>query len=100
MTLNSIFFYSSPTEILIFCILGGGGGGDIKCTCWNLVRFSAAICGIKGALHNNTKNGCVVDYLGALLGIIVGGVLSSSPNPDPISEQQESFSIPIFRPGL
>ena len=52
------------------------------------------------SIDNDTKNGCVVDYLGALLGIIVGGVLSSSPNPDPISEQQESFSIPIFRPGL
>ena len=48
-----------------------------------------------GALHDDTKNSCVADYLGALLGILGGGVLSSSPNPDPISEQQKSFSIPI-----
>ena len=46
MTLNSIFFYSSPTEILIFCILGGGGGGGIlNAHAGSLVRFSAAICG-------------------------------------------------------
>ena len=30
MALNSIFFYSSPTEILIFYILGEGGGGILN----------------------------------------------------------------------
>ena len=49
----------------------------------------------EGALHDDTKNSCVADFPGALLGILGGGVLSSSPNPDPISEQQKSFSIPI-----
>ena len=33
------------------------------------------------------------------LGISSGGVLPSSPNPDPISDQKMSFFTPIFRPG-
>ena len=37
---------------------------------------------------------------GGLLGILGGGVLPSSPNPDPISDQKMSFSAPIFRPDL
>ena len=35
-----------------------------------------------------------------LLGILGGGVPLGSPNPDPISDQKMSFSIPIFRPDL
>ena len=35
-----------------------------------------------------------------LLGILGGGVLPGSPNPDPISDQKMSFSAPILRPGL
>ena len=34
------------------------------------------------------------------LGILVGGVPPGSPNPDSISDQNMSFSIPVFRPGL
>ena len=34
------------------------------------------------------------------LGILGGGVPPGSPNPDPISDQNMSFSIPVFRPGL
>ena len=37
---------------------------------------------------------------GLLLGILSGGVLSASPNPDLISDQKMAFPIPIFRPGL
>ena len=38
---------------------------------------------------------------GVLLGILGGGVPpGSSPNPDPISDQNVSFSTPVFRPGL
>ena len=37
---------------------------------------------------------------GVLLGIRGEGVPPGSPNPDPISEQNMSVSIPIFRPGL
>ena len=35
-----------------------------------------------------------------LLGIRGGGVPPGSPNPDPISDQNMPFSIPVFRPGL
>ena len=35
---------------------------------------------------------------GVLLGILGGGVLPGSPNPDPISDQKMSFSTPVFRP--
>ena len=36
-----------------------------------------------------------------LLGILGGGVPpGSSPNPDPISDQNVSFSTPVFGPGL
>ena len=34
------------------------------------------------------------------LGILGGGVLPVSPNPDPISDQKMSFPIPVFRPDL
>jgi len=37
---------------------------------------------------------------GALLGILGGGVLPSSPNPDPVSDQKMSFFTPVFRPVL
>ena len=38
---------------------------------------------------------------GVLLGILGGGVPpGSSPNPDPISDQNVSFSTPVFGPGL
>ena len=33
-------------------------------------------------------------------GIRGGGVPPCSPNPDPISDQNMPFSIPVFRPGL
>ena len=36
---------------------------------------------------------------GVLLGILGGGVLLGSPNPDPISDQKMSFSTPVFRTG-
>ena len=32
--------------------------------------------------------------------ILGGGVPPGSPNPDPISDQEMSFSRPIFRPDL
>ena len=35
-----------------------------------------------------------------LLRILDGGVPPGSPNPDPISDQEKSFSTPFFRPGL
>ena len=35
---------------------------------------------------------------GVLLGILGGGVAPGSPNPDPISDQNMSFSKPVFRP--
>ena len=35
-----------------------------------------------------------------LLGIFGRGVPPGSPNPDPISDQNMSFSTPVFRPGL
>ena len=34
------------------------------------------------------------------LGILGGGVPLGSPNPDSISDQNMSFSTPVFRPGL
>ena len=37
---------------------------------------------------------------GLLLRILDGGVQPCSPNPDPISDQEKSFSTPFFRPGL
>ena len=37
---------------------------------------------------------------GVLLGILGGSVPPGSPNPDPISDQKMSFSVPVFRPGL
>ena len=37
---------------------------------------------------------------GVLLGILGGGVLPGSPNPDPTSDQKMSFSTPIFRPSI
>ena len=36
---------------------------------------------------------------GVLLGILGGGMLHGSPNPDPISDPKISFSTPVFRPG-
>jgi len=48
----------------------------------------------EGALHDNTKNSCVADYLGALLGILGGGVLPSSLNPDPILIQDNKNHFP------
>ena len=36
--------------------------------------------------------------MGVLLRIIGGGVPPGSPNPDPISDQNMSFSKPVFRP--
>ena len=39
-------------------------------------------------------------YPGVLLGILDGGVPPGSPNPDSISDQNMSFSTPVFRPGL
>ena len=35
-----------------------------------------------------------------LLGILGGGGPLSSPNPDPISDQNMQFSTPVFRPGF
>ena len=35
-----------------------------------------------------------------LLGIRGRGLPLGSPNPDPISDQNMPFSIPVFRPGL
>ena len=44
---------------------------------------------------------CCLDHArGLLLGILGGGVLPGSPNPDPISDQRMSLFTPIFRPGL
>ena len=37
---------------------------------------------------------------GLLLGILGGGVPTGSPNPDPISDQNMTFSTPVFRPVL
>ena len=37
---------------------------------------------------------------GVLPGILGGGVPSGSPNPDPISDRNMSFSTPVFGPGL
>ena len=37
---------------------------------------------------------------GVLLGIFDSGVPPGSPNPDPISDQNISFSTPVFRPGI
>ena len=37
---------------------------------------------------------------GVHLGILGRGVPPGSPNPDPISDQNISFSTPVFRPGL
>ena len=37
---------------------------------------------------------------GVLLKILGRGMLPSSPNPDPISDQKMSFSTPVFRPDL
>ena len=37
---------------------------------------------------------------GVLLGIFGGGVASTTPNPDPISDQKMPFPTPVFRPGL
>ena len=37
---------------------------------------------------------------GVLLGIRGGGVLPDSPNPDPISDQNMPFSMPVFRPSV
>ena len=37
---------------------------------------------------------------GVLLGILGGGVLPGSPNPDPISDEKMSFFQPVFRPDL
>ena len=34
---------------------------------------------------------------GVLPGILVGGVLPGSPNPDPVSDQKMTFSTPVFR---
>ena len=34
------------------------------------------------------------------LGILCGGVMPGSPNPDPISDTKWSFSSPVFRPGV
>ena len=35
-----------------------------------------------------------------LLGILGGGVPSGSPNPDPISDRNMSFSAHVFGPAL
>ena len=37
---------------------------------------------------------------GVLLGILGGGLLPGSPNPDPISDEKKSFFPPVFRPDL
>ena len=37
---------------------------------------------------------------GVLLGILGRGVPPSSPNPDPISDQNIQFSTPVVRPRL
>ena len=34
---------------------------------------------------------------GVLLGILGGGVLPGSPNPDPVSDKKMTFSTPVFR---
>ena len=37
---------------------------------------------------------------GVLLGILGGGVVPGSSNPDLIADQKMSFSTPVFRPDL
>ena len=37
---------------------------------------------------------------GVLLGILGGGVLPGSPNPDPVADQKMLFFTPFFRPDL
>ena len=37
---------------------------------------------------------------GVLLGVIGGGEPHGSSNPDPTSDQKNSFFTPVFRPGL
>ena len=49
-----------------------------------------------GVCHHDVTRG----EGGGLLGICGGGVPPSSPNPDPISDQNMPFSIPIFRPDI
>ena len=43
---------------------------------------------------------CTSPRRGVLLGILGGGVLPGSPNPDPTSNQKMFFSDPVFRPDL
>ena len=38
--------------------------------------------------------------VGLPLGNLGGGVLPSSPNPDPVSDHKMSFFTPVFRPVL
>ena len=58
---------------------GGGGGGPPR------KFFGGGGGGGGGGLH---------------LVILCGSVPPSSPNPDPISDRQMSFSTPVFRPNL
>ena len=37
---------------------------------------------------------------GVLLGILGGGVLPGSLNPNPISDHKMKFSTPVFRPDV
>ena len=67
------------------CVCVGGGGGDKT---WEF------LLGVWGGGGGGGGAGRVN------LGILVGGVPPRSWNPDPVSDQNMSFSTPVSRPAL
>ena len=50
--------------------------------------------------NNKQTEWCIPEEGGVLLGILGGGLPPFSPNPNPISDQNVSFSTSVSRPGL
>ena len=72
---------------------------------WNLLRIFKETKAFRTAFHRNDRSRILLTSVGGgggglLLGICRRGVPPGSPNPDPISDQNMPFSIPVFRPDI
>ena len=75
------------------------GGRDYSHT-WIITKMSHPTLYSKRWLWWHDLHPAPDPWRGVLLGILGGGVVTGSPNPDLIADQKMSFSTPVFRPDL
>ena len=68
--------------------------------CYNFFFHAGCGPGIYNGVACRILKFLMISSNGVLPGILSGGVPTGSPNPDPISDQKNVFSTPVFRPDL